>query len=77
MAGHHTPNDDLEGLKHYGYEKKWRIGLPMVVHDYKNAVDYNGTIPEKYDVVSATQGFLPNTERGTGFNTLPRKGLVG
>ncbi|MFD0976668.1 trehalase family glycosidase [Salinimicrobium gaetbulicola] len=44
-----------EGLLNYGYEKeahdliyRW---LYMIT---KNAVDYNGTIPEKYDVVNRT-----------------------
>ena len=43
------------GLKQYGYENETRQlvyrWLWMIT---KNAVDYNGTIPEKYDVVNCT-----------------------
>jgi len=42
----------------------------------KNAVDYNGTIPEKYDVVSATHKvFAEYGNVGTHFEYIAREGF--
>ena len=44
-----------EGLKNYGYEKvSARLAYKWLYTILKNFADYNGTIPEKYDVVSRT-----------------------
>ena len=42
----------------------------------KNAVDYNGTIPEKYDVVSATHKvFAEYGNVGTEFEYITKEGF--
>ena len=42
----------------------------------KNAVNYNGTIPEKYDVVSATHKvFAEYGNVGTDFEYITREGF--
>jgi alpha,alpha-trehalase len=42
----------------------------------KNAVNYNGTIPEKYDVVSATHKvFAEYGNVGTNFEYITREGF--
>ncbi|MFI2742042.1 trehalase family glycosidase [Zhouia sp. PK063] len=44
-----------EGLRNYGYDKEAQeLAYRWLWTITKNAVDYNGTIPEKYDVVNAT-----------------------
>ncbi len=66
-----------KGLQNYGFEKevqelvyRW---LYMIT---KNAVDYNGTIPEKYDVVSATHKvFAEYGNVGTDFQYITREGF--
>ena len=66
-----------KGLLNYGYDKvlyelvyRW---LWMIT---KNAVDYNGTIPEKYDVVSATHKvFAEYGNVGTDFEYITREGF--
>lgn len=65
------------GLLHYKYKKeaqeliyRW---LFMIT---KNAVDYNGTIPEKYDVVSATHKvFAEYGNVGTDFEYITDEGF--
>ncbi len=66
-----------KGLLNYGYSKKaheliyrwiWMITI--------NAVNYNGTIPEKYDVVSATHKvFAEYGNVGTNFEYITREGF--
>ncbi|GAB5398943.1 MAG: hypothetical protein Aureis2KO_05280 [Aureisphaera sp.] len=66
-----------KGLKNYGFHKeqqeliyRW---LYMIT---KNAVDYNGTIPEKYDVVSATHKvFAEYGNVGTEFEYITTEGF--
>jgi len=66
-----------KGLHQYGYQKellelvyRW---LYMVT---RNAVDYNGTIPEKYDVVSATHKvFAEYGNVGTEFEYITKEGF--
>ena len=65
------------GLLNYGYEEitqeliyRW---LYMIT---RNAVDYNGTIPEKYDVVEATHKvFAEYGNVGTDFNYITQEGF--
>ena len=65
------------GLLHYKYKKeaqeliyRW---LFMIT---KNAVDYNGTIPEKYDVISATHKvFAEYGNVGTDFEYITDEGF--
>ena len=66
-----------QGLIHYGYEAKaqeliyrwlWTIT--------KNASDYNGTVPEKFDVVSASHKvFAEYGNQGTDFEYISREGF--
>ncbi|MBX2827070.1 MAG: trehalase [Flavobacteriaceae bacterium] len=66
-----------KGLHHYGFHEiqqeliyRW---LYMIT---KNAVDYNGTIPEKYDVVSATHKvFAEYGNVGTEFEYITTEGF--
>ncbi|MDX1470574.1 MAG: trehalase family glycosidase [Flavobacteriaceae bacterium] len=66
-----------KGLYYYGFNKeaeeliyRW---LYMIT---KNAVDYNGTIPEKYDVVAATHKvFAEYGNVGTDFNYITQEGF--
>ena len=66
-----------KGLLHYGFIKetqeliyRW---LYMIT---KNAVDYNGTIPEKYDVVEATHKvFSEYGNVGTDFEYMSHEGF--
>ena len=65
------------GLLNYGYHEitqeliyRW---LYMIT---RNAVDYNGTIPEKYDVVEATHKvFAEYGNVGTDFNYITQEGF--
>lgn len=65
------------GLNNYGYKKeaqeliyRWLYMLT------KNAVDYNGTIPEKYDVVLATHKvFAEYGNVGTDFEYITQEGF--
>ena len=65
------------GLLNYGYQEitqeliyRW---LYMIT---RNAVDYNGTIPEKYDVVEATHKvFAEYGNVGTDFNYITQEGF--
>ncbi|MCB0474783.1 MAG: trehalase [Flavobacteriaceae bacterium] len=66
-----------KGLLNYGFDKKAREliyrWLWMIT---KNAVDYNGTIPEKYDVVSASHKvFAEYGNVGTDFEYITREGF--
>ncbi len=66
-----------QGLINYGYEEKaqeliyrwlWTIT--------KNASDYNGTVPEKFDVVSASHKvFAEYGNQGTDFEYISREGF--
>ena len=66
-----------KGLINYGFEDevqeliyRW---LYMIT---KNAVDYNGTIPEKYDVVEATHKvFAEYGNVGTDFEYITQEGF--
>jgi alpha,alpha-trehalase len=66
-----------KGLMNYGFDKeaqeliyRW---LYMIT---KNAVDYNGTIPEKYDVVEATHKvFAEYGNVGTDFEYITQEGF--
>lgn len=66
-----------QGLQHYGYQDKaqeliyrW---LWMIT---KNACDYNGTVPEKYDVVLASHKvFAEYGNQGTDFEYITREGF--
>ena len=66
-----------KGLQNYGY----RVELQELVYRWlfmitKNAVDYNGTIPEKYDVVSATHKvFAEYGNVGTEFQYITKEGF--
>ena len=65
------------GLKGYGFEKE----LQELVYRWlymitKNAVDYNGTIPEKYNVVEATHKvFAEYGNVGTDFEYITQEGF--
>jgi alpha,alpha-trehalase len=66
-----------QGLLHYGYERlaqeliyKWLFIIT------KNACDYNGTIPEKYDVVTGSHKvFAEYGNQGTDFEYISREGF--
>jgi alpha,alpha-trehalase len=66
-----------KGLKNYGYDTE----LQELVYRWlymitKNAVDYNGTIPEKYDVVEATHKvFAEYGNVGTDFQYITQEGF--
>ncbi len=66
-----------KGLKNYGYDKiAQRIAYKWLYMILKNAVDYNGTIPEKYDVVSCTHKvFAEYGNVGTEFDYISREGF--
>ncbi|WP_299129718.1 alpha,alpha-trehalase [uncultured Winogradskyella sp.] len=65
------------GLKHYGFNTE----LQELVYRWlfmitRNAVDYNGTIPEKYDVVAATHKvFAEYGNVGTQFEYITQEGF--
>lgn len=66
-----------KGLQQYGFQTE----LQELVYRWlfmitKNAVDYNGTIPEKYDVVSATHKvFAEYGNVGTEFEYITKEGF--
>jgi alpha,alpha-trehalase len=66
-----------KGLKNYGYDAQ----LQELVYRWlymitKNAVDYNSTIPEKYDVVEATHKvFAEYGNVGTDFQYITQEGF--
>lgn len=65
------------GLKQYGFQNE----LQELVYRWlymitRNAVDYNGTIPEKYDVVAATHKvFAEYGNVGTDFEYITQEGF--
>ena len=66
-----------KGLQNYGFQTEMQEliyrWLYMIT---KNAVDYNGTIPEKYDVVSATHKvFAEYGNVGTEFQYITKEGF--
>ncbi len=65
------------GLLNYGYsEKAFELIYRWIWMITKNAVNYNGTIPEKYDVVSATHKvFAEYGNVGTNFEYITREGF--
>ncbi len=65
------------GLLRYGYDEEARRlayrWLHMII---RNAADYNGTIPEKYDVVRRTHDvFVEYGNVGTDFDYITREGF--
>ncbi len=66
-----------KGLLNYGYaEKAHELIYRWIWMITKNAVNYNGTIPEKYDVVSATHKvFAEYGNVGTNFEYITREGF--
>ncbi|MEZ4859099.1 MAG: alpha,alpha-trehalase [Flavobacteriaceae bacterium] len=66
-----------KGLQHYGFEKEMQeLVYRWLFMITKNAVDYNGTIPEKYDVVSATHKvFAEYGNVGTEFEYITTEGF--
>ena len=66
-----------QGLIHYGYnEKAQELIYRWLWMITKNAADYNGTVPEKYDVVSASHKvFAEYGNQGTDFEYISREGF--
>ena len=66
-----------KGLLNYGHtEKAYELIYRWIWMITKNAVNYNGTIPEKYDVVSATHKvFAEYGNVGTNFEYITREGF--
>lgn len=66
-----------EGLKNYGFESK----LQEMVYRWLwlitiNAVDYNGTIPEKFDLeISSHKVFAEYGNVGTEFDYIAKEGF--
>lgn len=66
-----------KGLQNYGFH----VEMQELIYRWlymitKNAVDYNGTIPEKYDVVSATHKvFAEYGNVGTEFQYITKEGF--
>ncbi|WP_452223893.1 trehalase family glycosidase [Lacinutrix chionoecetis] len=66
-----------KGLINYGYNNEAQELIYRWLHMItKNAVDYNGTIPEKYDVVAATHKvFAEYGNVGTDFEYITQEGF--
>jgi alpha,alpha-trehalase len=66
-----------QGLINYGYnEKAHELIYRWLWMITKNAADYNGTVPEKYDVVSASHKvFAEYGNQGTDFEYISREGF--
>ncbi|MEJ2342846.1 MAG: trehalase family glycosidase [Gemmatimonadales bacterium] len=66
-----------QGLVDYGYESvAQRLVYRWLYMIMRNAADYNGTIPEKYDVVDRTHGvFVEYGNVGTEFDYITREGF--
>lgn len=66
-----------KGLLNYGYkEEAQELIYRWLYMITKNAVDYNGTIPEKYDVVAATHKvFAEYGNVGTDFEYITNEGF--
>ena len=66
-----------KGLNNYGFiDKAQELIYRWLYMITKNAVDYNGTIPEKYDVVAATHKvFAEYGNVGTDFEYITQEGF--
>ena len=66
-----------QGLVNYGYaEVAQRLAYRWLLMITQNAADYNGTIPEKYDVVNRTHRvFVEYGNVGTEFDYITREGF--
>lgn len=66
-----------QGLQNYGYkDHAARLAYKWLYTILKNFVDYNGTIPEKYDVVSRTHKvFAEYGNVGTEFEYITQEGF--
>jgi alpha,alpha-trehalase len=66
-----------QGLVDYGYRKEaQRLAYRWLLMVTQNAADYNGTVPEKYDVVRRThQVFVEYGNVGTEFEYITREGF--
>ena len=66
-----------QGLKNYGYERvSARLAYKWLYTILKNFVDYNGTIPEKYNVVTRTHKvFAEYGNVGTEFEYITKEGF--
>lgn len=66
-----------QGLLDYGYaEVAERLAYRWLLMITQNAADYNGTIPEKYDVVNRTHRvFVEYGNVGTEFDYITREGF--
>ena len=66
-----------KGFIHYGFQKEAQESIYRWLYMItKNAVDYNGTIPEKYDVVAATHKvFAEYGNVGTDFEYITQEGF--
>ena len=66
-----------QGLVNYGYaEVARRLAYRWLLMITRNAADYNGTIPEKYDVVNRTHRvFVEYGNVGTEFDYITREGF--
>jgi len=65
------------GLKNYGYEKEsTRLAYKWLYTILRNFVDYNGTIPEKYNVVSRSHKvFAEYGNVGVDFDYITKEGF--
>lgn len=66
-----------EGLRRYGYgEEARRLACRWLYMITRNAADFNGTVPEKYDVVERTHRvFVEYGNVGTEFAYITREGF--
>ncbi len=66
-----------QGLHDHGYRNEaCRLAYRWLYMIIRNAVDYNGTIPEKYDVVKRTHNvFVEYGNEGTEFEYITREGF--
>lgn len=66
-----------QGLRNYGYEDEaQRLACRWLYMIARNAADYNGTVPEKYDVVQRTHNvFVEYGNVGTDFAYITREGF--
>lgn len=66
-----------QGLINYGYrEEARRLAYRWLYMITRNAADYNGTIPEKYDVINRSHHvFAEYGNVGTQFDYITREGF--
>lgn len=66
-----------EGMRNYGFDDiAQRLAYRWLYTITRNAVDYNGTIPEKLDVVKRShQVFAEYGNVGTKFSYITREGF--